>query len=348
MCSCAHRFFTMGSKRKRTEKKKDFHKTKLKVGKTAAKPANYTDTSFRSKTISLPNQGLAKRQEDLTHQLALTKHHSSSTRKEVLGYIATHLPSNPAAYKDIIGSITPLITDQSNGVRTEAVALLKACALAQPGLLELHIRLLALFVHSSMSHIVPEVRNSSTKFLEVLIAHASQPLIASYFTKTLKSFFTLMAWTLVLDKKAVLMAITTSVAVGGSAKKARIGHLAVLRQLLEVALFAPEVAESTAAEPVSVIHPDSLRNMVPLVPSTYAPLKLFVQEMKKTPGGSNDDGTFTLESIDDVNTDDIDTRVKVVRDVFHEPLVRNLNNLVKEGGDVGREANSCLAVLARL
>lgn len=49
----------MASKRKRKEKQKDFAKAKLKVGKTAQKPDNYTDTSFKSKTISLPNQSIA-------------------------------------------------------------------------------------------------------------------------------------------------------------------------------------------------------------------------------------------------------------------------------------------------
>jgi pre-rRNA-processing protein IPI1 len=41
----------MGSStKKKKEKKKDFQKTKLKVGKTKAKPENFTDTSFRAKS----------------------------------------------------------------------------------------------------------------------------------------------------------------------------------------------------------------------------------------------------------------------------------------------------------
>ena len=40
----------MGSStKKKKEKKKDFQKPKLKVGKAKAKPDNFTDTSFRSK-----------------------------------------------------------------------------------------------------------------------------------------------------------------------------------------------------------------------------------------------------------------------------------------------------------
>lgn len=40
----------MGSSdRKKKEKKKDFQKPKLKVGKTKPKASNFTDTSFQSK-----------------------------------------------------------------------------------------------------------------------------------------------------------------------------------------------------------------------------------------------------------------------------------------------------------
>lgn len=40
----------MGSSdKKKKEKKKDFQKPKLKVGKAKPKSANFTDTSFRSK-----------------------------------------------------------------------------------------------------------------------------------------------------------------------------------------------------------------------------------------------------------------------------------------------------------
>lgn len=44
----------MGSStRKKRDKKKDFQKVKLKVGKTAPKASNFTDTSFRAKCTSM-------------------------------------------------------------------------------------------------------------------------------------------------------------------------------------------------------------------------------------------------------------------------------------------------------
>lgn len=44
----------MGSSaRRKKEKKQDFQKAKLKVGKAKAKADNYTDTSFKAKCMSL-------------------------------------------------------------------------------------------------------------------------------------------------------------------------------------------------------------------------------------------------------------------------------------------------------
>lgn len=163
------------SKRKKTEKQKDFAKKKLKVGKTAAKADNHTDTSFTAKTISLPNQSLNKKNApvkssslsnntnvtkladvDLTHHLSLLKHHSLTTRKEVLTYIETHLPTNsPSTYKQIIQSCVPLISDESLSTRLLLVQLFNACAKARPGLLDLHIKTLILFIHSAMTNIQP-------------------------------------------------------------------------------------------------------------------------------------------------------------------------------------------------
>ena len=105
----------MAKRKKKKEKKADFsvilllksyflilnQKTKLKVGKTKPKPANYTDTSFKSRSpfpplhnrliagIALPTQALdnaflegeARRSAAFDHQLAMTKHYAENQRK---------------------------------------------------------------------------------------------------------------------------------------------------------------------------------------------------------------------------------------------------------------------------
>lgn len=101
----------MVSARKKKEKRKDFVKTKLKVGKEKAKANNHTDTSFVAKSIHLPTQSIASHgtasdgaqpgtsgagatvsgtrlsADKLAHYLSLFKHHSASTRREAVLYV---------------------------------------------------------------------------------------------------------------------------------------------------------------------------------------------------------------------------------------------------------------------
>lgn len=343
----------MGSRRKKAEKEKDFKKKKLKVGKTALKPDNHTDTSFKAKTISTPNQGLGKNKEnvsdplkkqelDLNHHLALTKHHSSASRKEVLIYLEQHLPSNPSLYKQILNSITPMIHDSSLNVQTALVALFKKCGEKQDGLLSLHVKSIILFILSAMTHIQPVIRNGSTKFLLVLLDFASTALIKSYFIKVLKTYFHLLSWSMTNDKKAMSLAITTGSSIGGSTKKARIGHLNVLKQFLKLALFE-DTTKSTLAINIDTItiHPQSYKYLLPDVPQPFSGLKLFTTELPKKFNQLN----YNLQDLDTISADDLSTRRKVVQDVFLKPMVYNLNSLLKEGGEVGKEANSLLALI---
>lgn len=333
------------SKKKKTEKQKDFAKAKLRVGKSKAKPDNHTDTSFVARAISLPHQSIAPRsdqdaEKNFVHQLSLTKHHSSTTRKEVLKSLQQNLPSNPSLYKPLLTSIMPLVHDSSQLVREELAVLLKKCAESQPGLLDLHITAVILFVHSAMSHIQPEVRASSTRFLDIVLQHAPEALSRSYFVKTLRSFFTIMAWNLRDDKTSVSLAVTTSSSLGGASKRARVGHVAVLQHFLQSTLFhsAPE----SPPVAVSYIHPQTSRYLLPVVSHPYALLKLFAPETPKS------DDMYALATLESMATDDLDTRRKIVGDIFLEQLVKNLGNLVKEGGDIGRESRSCLALLEKL
>ncbi|GEQ68364.1 hypothetical protein JCM33374_g2032 [Metschnikowia sp. JCM 33374] len=355
----------MGSKRKRAEKKKDFQKTKLKVGKTLAKPDNYTDTSFTAKSISLPNQTISKKAPaavagtskkgdvDLTHQLSLMKHHSASTRKEVVNFVEAHLPSNTSMYKQILTMTISLVTDSSASVREAFVSLLSACADKQPGFLELHMRTIVLFVHSAMTHIKSEIRGSSTKVLDVLVAKAPGPLAKGHFVKTLRSFFPLMSWTLSADKKAVSLAVNTSDSLGGVSSKVRTNHLAVLEKLLETSLFETDADTGSFAidwSKCTAVHPQSSRFLLPSNPQAYAQLKLFIDELPSNIDSSSSntaEGSFALADIDSVSTEDQETRRKITYDVFMVPLRRNLNNAVKEGGEFGKQANKCLGVLDR-
>ncbi|SGZ56304.1 CIC11C00000005490 [Sungouiella intermedia] len=335
----------MGSKKKKAEKKKDFQKTKLKVGKTTAKPDNYTDTSFTARSISLPNQSIAKKvdahltgQVDLTHHLLLTKHHSAATRKE-----------------QILTLTVSLVTDQSASVRRAFISLLAACADKQPGLLELHMRSIILFVHSAMSHIQGDIRSTSTGVLEVLVDKAPAALVKGYYVKTLRQFFTLMSWTLTDDKSAVSPAVNTTSSLDGSSKKARVGHLTFLTKFLEAALFEQPVKESSTSIDWSnyvTTHPQTPRYMLPANSLAFAPLKLYITELPSNmlaaqAANSSVDGAYSLYDLEKVSSEDQDTRRKITYDVFLKPLKKNLTSIMKEGGEAGKEANTCIAVVDR-
>lgn len=347
----------MGSKRKRQEKKKDFQKAKLKVGKTQRKPDNHTDTSFTAKAISLPNQSITKKTSsgsiangsgpDLAHHLSLTKHHSAQTRKETLLFLESHLPSNPSVYKQIVSATISLITDSSNGVRMALVALLRACAEKQPGLLDLHMRTVVLFLHSAMSHIQPDIRAASTRLLDVLIDYASQSLVKGYLAKTLKAFFSLMSWNLSSDQKAVSLAINTSSALGSGAK-ARALHLRSLHRLLQAAVSPPSQDSSSLITDWSTVllpHPLAHKYLIPQIPQPFASLRLFVDHLPSSllvsTSSETPHGAFSLSDVEGMATDDIDIRRKVIRDVFMTPMVKNLDVVIKEGGEPGKEATTC-------
>lgn len=351
----------MGSKRKKQEKKKDFQKTKLKVGKTARKPDNYTDTSFTAKAISLPNQSVTKKatrpastkgEVNLSHHLSLTKHHSAQTRKEVLGFIESHLPSNPSIYKQIISSTVPLITDQSHEVRLALISLIRACALRQSGLLELHMRAIVLFLNSAMTHIQPDIRATSTSLLATLVDLSPQPLVKGYFVKLMKSYFSLMSWPLGGDQQSVSLAVNTTGSLG-SGKKSRAKHIRILSQFLEAALFEQETPASSMSTDWSLVilpHPSTPCYMMPQVPQSYFHYKLFIDEIPSSISSSlsSDDGKISLREAESMSTDDIDARRKIMMDVFHKGLLKNLQSAVKEGGEIGAEANTCISTIHKI
>ncbi|KAI5954610.1 IPI1 [Candida jiufengensis] len=331
----------MGSKRKQKEKQKDFKKAKLKVGKTAQKPDNYTDTSFKSKTISLPGQSLITvHSKDLSHQLSLTKHHSSTTRKEVLINLTQNLPSNPSTYKQIVTSVIPLILDESKQVRIELLNLLKKCGENQTGLLDLHKRTIVLFIISAMTHIQPDIRNTSTKFLSLMNEFAD---LKSYFVKIMKNFFILMSWSLLNDAKSKSVSINTSssILLGENSKKARIDHVQTITKFLQSTLIAePTTKENIHVDQIT-IHPQSYKYLLPTTPQVFAPLKLFINEM-------SNDSINSIETLDSLTTEDIGTRLTIMNEFFKEKMLKNLTNLTKEGGDIGREATNCIRLLESL
>lgn len=216
----------MVSARKKKERRKDFVKTRLKVGKDKAKANNHTDTSFVAKSIHIPNQSIAAHaaadsstgasgsgssgtglgSERLTHYLSLFKHHSGSTRREAVLYVQnqhvqpvlaaaaagpTGTVSNVGNLKLVLTAVTPLLTDAEPPVRTAALDLLKALP---ADALAANANFIALYIHAAMTSIDPRVRGQSTLALDAVLAAAPEPLCRVAFVKLVASFIALLGW----------------------------------------------------------------------------------------------------------------------------------------------------------
>ncbi|RMZ90228.1 hypothetical protein DV736_g2537, partial [Chaetothyriales sp. CBS 134916] len=120
------------SAKKKRERKKDFQKPKLKVGKAKPKAVNHTDTNFRAKAIVL-NQQLSvdapSASAQFSHHVSLLSSKSENQRRESLVFLAACLDSAkttaalPLTISAFLEKLCPLILDGSNGVRSQLLKL---------------------------------------------------------------------------------------------------------------------------------------------------------------------------------------------------------------------------------
>ncbi|KAN0063503.1 rRNA processing protein [Thecaphora frezii] len=161
----------------------DFQKTKLKLGKGKQQPNNATDTSFRSRTIALPQQSINKDKSgrlvtsrnlgvtDLAQQL---RHYGAGVRKEAINGIREILTLHPVLISTAVGQLIPdicrVIGDDDPAVRKNLVSLLAWYLPQIPApLLAPYLNALLLFTASALSHIYPEVRLDAVRILDILV-----------------------------------------------------------------------------------------------------------------------------------------------------------------------------------
>jgi hypothetical protein len=138
------------------QKRKDFAKTKLKVGKHKGQADNYTDTSFKAAKIVLPKQSVnnavhiggaqqeveegagdagkfledaAKNRAVLSKLLGLLQHKAHDTRKDALvsltGFLTTkhkHHQVSSVLLTPIMAKLVPMILDEDRQVRRQLLA----------------------------------------------------------------------------------------------------------------------------------------------------------------------------------------------------------------------------------
>uniref|UniRef100_A0A060TGP2 Pre-rRNA-processing protein n=1 Tax=Blastobotrys adeninivorans TaxID=409370 RepID=A0A060TGP2_BLAAD len=300
--------------KKQKEKRKDFQKTKLKVGKSA-KPASQTNTSFVAKAIHVPSQlSSFSYDKDLEKFYSLCRHHSSATRKEALVNIQTLCSTRSIRVTSaLVTAISPLIVDLSKSVRDTVLELLKSLDASE---LSSHISHMMLYVHSAMTHLDSDVRGQSTEFLSFMLDINSDEVCRLAFSKTLSCFFPLLGWDVDTGDQTHNRLAATAATVSFAKGKAQLAHIQCLDKFLRAGL------NSDSGDNGSIFHPDSSKHLISAIPNPYVSLHLFGEQGESS-------------------TEHVDQRIELVT-AFSNTLDRGLNETTKQGGQVGRLAGNVI------
>ncbi|ODH22192.1 hypothetical protein ACO22_05559 [Paracoccidioides brasiliensis] len=330
------------SQKKKNEKKKDFQKTKLKVGKTKPKPSNFTDTSFRSKAIVLNQQSLTisspSASAQFTHNLSLLNSKSDSQRKDSLSYLTTAIVSRPVSsplpqpVSVILPSLTTLILDGSSGVRTQLIKLLKSLP---PPDMEGHISQLLPYVRAGMTHLAADIRLSSVEIISWLIATAGREVVSAPggWIKTLNCFLSILGWHTEESTKWSLN--KASFGKAGSDGKPMVRTLQILAEFLRSGIGPaednPDLDEDDLRDSKDWAFPltQTDQHVLPTKSAPFAYLTLFGQPQ-------NEEGEI-YETRED--------RFRVFKEKFLSAVERGVNSTRQEGGEVGRASASLKKVL---
>ncbi|OLN97267.1 Pre-rRNA-processing protein IPI1 [Colletotrichum chlorophyti] len=310
----------MGSStRKKKEKAKDFAKPKFKVGKAKAKPSNFTDTSFKAKSITMGQQSLGTEAPDVgtqfKHSLSLaSSSRSDKQRKEALAHLTTQVSAenNPVGTATVLSKLLPLISDASGPVRNQLLKLFRALPDAE---VKHHAEKCIMYIRAGMTHLSADISNDSLSVLEWLLDVAEEETVGcpGGWVKTLNSFCALMGWT-VKTSTGWTSAPKTGLRTKDAQSNAR--QIAVLARFLRAGL-KPEVA---APSNPNAYNDNTYR--IPRTPNPFSYLNLF---------GTRRDEEAEMYT-------DRESRQRVFHKRFLESFTRGVEQAKKEGGAMGRSA----------
>lgn len=339
------------AKSAKAKKEKDFQKPKLKVGKTKPKASNFTDTSFKARSISVLQQSLATNAPStvvqFNHHLALLGHKSEQQRLQSLGHLTGVLHACkengvelPQPASVIVGKVQPLVRDPSGAVRAQVVKLLKC--LPERDVIA-HAEGLLLWVRLGMTNLSAPVRMGALDVLEWLCDVAGQEVVScpGGWTKTLKCFGGILGWdapaTVVSkDGKSSWTSTQNSSTKGTMDSKLLLKTLTVLTLFLHNGLLPPsqDEADSEDAELAACAFPlwHVKQHMLPVhlgASNPYAYLDLF--------GAPKEEEGTAYE--------DWEERAIYFNDKWRKSFEDGVMKVVREGGGVGRAAVGLFKVL---
>ncbi|KAJ9612173.1 rRNA processing protein [Cladophialophora chaetospira] len=320
----------MGSSaKKKREKKKDFQKQKLKVGKARPKADNLTDTSFRAKAIVLNQQldvDAPAHSTIFLHQVSLLNSRTDSQRKDALAYLTSHVSSAasestlPVTASSLLGSLYPLVLDGSSGVRNQLLKLFNA--LPKEDVRD-HVGKALPYVRAGMTHLSRDVRATAVDFLSFLTRVAGPELVScpGGWHQTLECFTTVLGWRPASNKASFA---------GDVKSMARI--IQALSDFLDAGLVINE--QSSSGPPVLVTDFPLWQVQTVLLPTksnAYAHLNLF--------GTQAEDDNQIL--------DDQEDRLQDFDRHFRSSVQSGIDAARKEGGELGRAAGLLVKTLER-
>ncbi|CAL9735940.1 pre-rRNA-processing protein Ipi1p [Monosporozyma servazzii] len=333
----------MTKSRKQKQKKKDFLKKKLKVGKTAARASNLTDTSFVAKTISVKNQHLDHNHHDLSKRFPLLKHHNATVRKETLSIFIKAIPAiiKSRLMTPLLSQAIPLICDDTKDVRDSLIELLDTIGGLDPQVLVLHCNMFVLYINMAMTHIVPRIQADSTRFLLCLLNHCGDEIVRKAWLKLMRGVMNVLGW-------SAVGANTSSGALQTKKRdsKATKIHLDTLGKLVEYGCFDPKSTESDANDIAggSTINQNN-KFLLPNLPQPFEHLKLFERQLKQS-NSTNDSTNSTDASPGSTGTtnslanQDLESRQAIFETDFQNEITKQAQLIVKDGGECGKAANT--------
>ena len=361
----------MGSSaKKKNEKRKDFKKPKLKVGKARPKPENFTDTSFKAKgqcacsrpewrfelltlveAIVLAHQSLSTvaptQSMQFSHHLSLLSSRSSSQRRDSLAFLTTAAISRPVNAPSplpisvLLQKLNPLILDGSNSVRSQLLRYLSTLPSQEVGP---HIGQTLLYIRAGLTHLAADIRSSATELLLWAIETCPNELVSCTggWVKTLKCLLTVLHWnpTSATSGKGVPVGANTrssslqapTVGMLGFEGKMGLRTLNVLAAFLSAGL--KEAHNADAGDKYYEKWPFPLRymeaHMLPNRSNAFAHLNLF--------GLPRDEESDMYVSREERRT--------IFQKRFQAIVSSGVEAAKREGGDTGRAAAGVAKVLA--
>ncbi|CAK8681841.1 unnamed protein product [Clavelina lepadiformis] len=229
--------------RKTRAKKKDFNKVKLKVGKKKPQASNFTETSFKSRSIYIPDQLKTENQDEVVSRgkqnldvlLSHLNHSSPKFRYRALCGIKEILIKKQNLNWElpkIFEKISKLIVDDNSEVRSGCISCFQILFKWLPEVrVSPFFSLILSYLYCAMSHLSIEVQKDSLKILDLCLENYLSLVQSEGGTKLLEYFIELISTNETGNKSRGRM-ITMKFSKHESALKWRTQILACLLRLL--------------------------------------------------------------------------------------------------------------------